>query len=71
MPKSNIGSREAMVYKLNETTRDRLRMEGWCNVCKENQISFGDTLVIEVVKHSVSQLHVYKGGAALDAETES
>ncbi|KAM5558805.1 putative B3 domain-containing protein [Rosa sericea] len=57
--------------KLNETTRGRMRMEGWCNVCKENQISFGDTLVIEVVKHSVLQLHVYKVGAALDVETQS
>lgn len=49
--------------KLHETTMGRLRMEGWGKCCEENQISTGDTIVIEVVKHSVFQLHVYKAGA--------
>lgn len=51
--------------KLTEVSRGRLFMlEGWFKCCKENQISFGDTLVIEVVKKSVFQLHIFKVGAA-------
>ena len=57
--------------RLTKTTKGLLRMKYWYKCCEENQITFGDILMIEVVKRSVFQLHVYKEGALLDLETQS
>ncbi|XP_050383111.1 LOW QUALITY PROTEIN: B3 domain-containing protein REM5-like [Argentina anserina] len=57
--------------KLHDAKRGRMRMEGWCKCCEANQISVGDNLPIEIVKHSVFQLYVYKGSEALDVNAQS